>query len=369
MSDLESLVRDALAAHNGMAPGGAGLLDAVRQRRTRRRRRGWASTALVTAAIVAVATLLTVSAHNGGQNSTVTAPSQSPSPGTIPPGTQPVSYHGVEIFVPAAWKINDERCGTPEANTVLVSRSNNGLCSDGGPTGLTVVRIAPATTDPGTIVSDIAALATTATTVDGQPARRGSGVLAYAHTLQHVLVLPGPNVFVSVESPNAKAAATILDSVRITPIDLNGCVDRVTTLVATLSSRPDATAALVPGRPIRATVCSYSDFRVIDSEPVPAARLSTLISTFNGLPVGLSYPGTGFGGSPAVCAEDLRNGFIVHFSYTAGSQLDVYVHIGDCTTLSASNGARTTKINAPLVNTLLDLVGYIDGFADPTALR
>lgn len=364
MSDLASLVRDALAAHEQAAPGGAGLLDAVRQRRTRRRRRAWTGATIVTAAIVAVATLLTVSAHGGGQTSTVTAPSQPPDPSTIPPGAQAVSYRGIEVFVPAEWKLNDARCGTPESSTVLATGGPTLACDTGGPSGLTVVRLA---TTPDGFVEGIN---THPTTVDGQPARRGSGIPTNGGaTVKYVLILPGPGVVVSVESPNASTANHLLDAVRITPVDLNGCVDRVTTLVAPPRGRADAAAVLVPGSPIRATVCSYSDFRVTDSAPVSASGLPQLIGTLNALPVGLSYPGPGFGGSPAVCTEDLRNGFIVHFSYATGPQLDVYVHIGDCTTLSASNGARTTKIDAALINTLLDVAGSIDGFADPSTLR
>ena len=52
------------------------------------------------------------------------APSLSPARAhrVAPPATQRVDTHGIEIAVPARWRLGRGVCGTPKANTGWVSR-------------------------------------------------------------------------------------------------------------------------------------------------------------------------------------------------------------------------------------------------------
>jgi len=373
MNDLEQLISDALHARDREAPDGAHLLSDVRAKVAVRRRRDWTSAvmaALATAGVVtAVIAVLPDERHAAppvAETPAAVEAIEAPPP-TPPPDTQAVSYHGVEVFVPADWGVDATRCGTPMRDTVIIEDGRGQLaCLVAEPPGLTVVRVSPAVDSPR------AAVATEAVTVSGQPARRGVGTPAGRGERElAVLVLPGPGVVVSVESPDAKLAAELLDAVRIVAVDSVGCRDRYTLAGSRLPYRPGAAAQLVLGEPTTARICRYADDWLGGSAAVAPAEVVRLVGILNALPVGTSTPGPGYFASEEICAEDLHRGFVIQFGYddAAPEPLDVVVHISGCDGLSASNGMRTTKINEPLVSFLLTAVGYDGHYPNPTELR
>lgn len=206
---MEDLVRETLAAHQAQAPDGTGLLDAVAQGTARRRRRGWLAVGAAAAAVTAlIAGVVTVTSA-GRPVTGALAPT---GPG-VPADAQAVTVHGVEVFVPATWKINKTRCGTPTEDTVIFDDGSAiTSCAVRQPPGLTVVRLDSADGYPGRLRS---AVATQPVTVDGHSGRRGSGTPAGTHTRLAVLVLPDSNMVVSVESPDPAVARRILDSTRV----------------------------------------------------------------------------------------------------------------------------------------------------------
>lgn len=380
MDRLENLVRESLSAHADEAPDSVGLLDAVHDRTTRRRRRVWLATASSAAAVVAVVAGVLIA--TAGQNERVT-PITSPAPSVTtdaetPAGEQIVSYHGVEVFVPASWKINDVRCGTPLHDTVITQAAST-LCWVPRPPGLTVVRIVPADTAAG---AQLATVATRNVTVHGAPGRQGFGVPPGMAGEIAVLELPGPGVVISVESPDRAKALALLDAAKVVSVDNAGCVAHVgsltpprlpvlgsaSTSAPTMAGGTDL-SALVPGQPASASLCVYDEDWVVTSKVLPADELPSLISILNALPAGVSLPGDTFE-LASQCADDARRGFIATFTYADGSAVDVYVHIaGRCGALSATNGWRTAKIDTALVDFLVGQTGYtgpIDLPANPT---
>ena len=81
-----------------------------------------------------------------------------------------VDTHGIEVAVPARWRLNRQRCGTPQANTVLWLEDGVLQCLARGPSGLSVVEFASIVRKPHGWYRRH----TTLLTIDGARARRWS---------------------------------------------------------------------------------------------------------------------------------------------------------------------------------------------------
>ncbi len=364
MSRLEALISDTLVAHEGDAPEGANLVGDVRARAAHHRAGQWGAAGLAAAAVILV--ILGVAAvmpagGNGRSRSPVAALS-----GTL---TQSVSYHGVEVRVPASWRVNDTRCGTPMHDTVLIEDgSPTTLCGVlRPPDHLTVVRLTRIDSPEGLARARVANIAATVT---GRPAMRGTGTPAGGEKRLDVLVLPTAGVVVSVEAPNPATAQRLLATARLVHIDDLGCLDRVTSRMKTvINHRFGGPDPLVPGRPSQATICRYSGDWLARSVRLAPDDLAKLVSIFNSLPPGVSQPGPEFSEIPNLCAQDVHRMFLIRFDYPAGSPVVVVARIGGCKDLSARSRTRTSKINGALVKFLISAAGYDGGYPDPRNLR
>jgi hypothetical protein len=273
-----------------------------------------------------------------------------------PAGTQAVSLAGVEVFVPKAWKLNDEQCGTPMHDTAI---NDNGrtlpACAPAQPRGLTVVRMDRLDTAFGTLRASVA---TTATTVDGQPARRGTGVPAQLLTPITALVLPQQGVVISVESPDQAAVQQILGSVRVVSVDANGCTTAMPSFAVGVQSEIVNSRLRVPTGAATAVICRYSASTLAQATPLTTTQRDTLAGILNALPTGVSH----VKGDPAMvtssCAAAAARGFVVQFGYPGRAGVRIFVRIEGCGPLFASDGTHTTKINEQLVETLAGISGY-----------
>lgn len=348
MNVTEDQVRQSLLAHEAEAPDDSGLLSSVRAGIGRRRRLQWARAAGVAAAVVAVVVAANLVVHDSGDPRRPVTPATT-SAVPVPPGMQPVSYHGVTVFVPASWRMDALTCGKALEGTVIVGRP--------GATPACLVQPTPQ-------VSVV--------TLEQFTPR----ALAEARTFEpwdkrrvDVRVFDDVGVLLSARSLDEALVRRVLDSARVTPIDHVGCRDRVWSLQpGPRPGRPGAEARLVPDGARAATICRYDDNWLARSVRVPPSQLAELTATFNSLPLGMSQPPARLQGG-SWCAADLRRGFIVQFDYPAGDRLDVYVHISGCRDLSASNGARSTKINKEITFALVELAGYGAPFPNPWELR
>lgn len=346
MNVTEDLVRRSLLAHEAEAPDDSGLLVSVRAGVARRRRLQWVRAVGAAAAVVAVVAGAVVADASSRGSRRAVPPAASPSV-QIPAGTQPVSFHGVTVFVPANWRIGAQRCGTPVENTVILPGPIL-YCRLGGKPLVTVVDLQPLT------AGSLSAARR------GRPEDRRYG---------DVRTFPDVGVLVSARSLDRRLVRRILDSARLTPVDAFGCRDRAQSLKPTAKpSHPGAAVNLVPGSPRSATICRYEGDWLARSVRVPPNQLATLTGILNRLPAGRSRPGPNTSASARSLEEDRHRGFVVQFTYAGPPRLDVYVHIGD-RDLTAANGARTTKIDEPLVTTLLSLVGYDGGYPNPRDYR
>jgi len=276
---------------------------------------------------------------------------------------QPVSFHGMQVFVPASWRLNDTRCGTPQSNTAIVEIGFSETCLVTQPVGLTVVRFTTKDTEAGRQRAEVA---TRPVTIDGHAGRRGTGVPPGGEQPIAVIIVDDPGVVISVESPDLRSADDILDSAAVVTTDSSGCVAHVESLTAPKSSGAQEDE-MVPGTPSATTICFYTDNWLGRSVLLSDDPANALRQKLNALPEGVSYP-INYSESSEECGADIRRGYIVRFTYPSAEPIDVYIHIGGCDGLSASNGSRTTKIDAELAE-MLSVAGYDAGLPNLTQLR
>lgn len=152
-----------------------------------------------------------------------------------------VSYHGVSLYVPHFWRVRPMQCGPPLENVVVPHIGAVASCptsaTQQAPSGYARVDLMTnADYTPRTALADV-----TEVNINGMKAIRGAGV--GSDTNLTVLRIRQLNVAISVTSPNPQVTKTVLSSVRRTPIDVNGCKDRVPSAIP---RKQKLDSALVP---------------------------------------------------------------------------------------------------------------------------
>ena len=276
----------------------------------------------------------------------------------VPPGTQVVSYRGIEVFVPREWRIDATRCGTPVEDTVVLPGGVIATCGLlSRPRDVTVVYLDPADDAVG---RRLAASATTPAVVSGRPALRGRGTPPVGQQVEReVLVVDG--VVVSVQSPDTAAARRILDHVMVAEVDVNGCHRRA----SLLSTRvPSSGAPLVIGSPTSVSLCRYGEGQLARSTALTHGEAARLLGLLRALPEGVSQPPGG--ATNRYCQKTVRRGFLVLLKEP---QQQITVNISGCRDLGAARPGRSSRLSPELVQDLTRLGGYDTGFPDPRLLR
>lgn len=299
MDPMETLVRETFSDRAEDAPGAGGLLDAVRAADTSAGRHRWWYAGLAAAVVAAIAVgMVTV---GQGSNERPTAPHGGPVI-TPPPGYKLASYRGITVAVPKRLPIVGFTC-VPPSNEVIALDDIAPSCpgfppSRHRPPVGTVIALAPSSYD-----SEYRKLATTPVSIDGQHALRGYGSLRTGLDppgRSGAVVLPSLHLIVGVSAPTRREIDAVLDSIRITPVDANGCRARVSSLQPAGNSPAQR---LVPGRPVSAVACQYESVAakdggraLIGSYAIDARwtqRLAALINKFPLRTVGSSGIATG----------------------------------------------------------------------------
>lgn len=265
MDALEMLVRDALAEHAGEAPSPGRLVlpDGPSRRR-------WPYVALAAAAVVAVAVGILV-VRDGSHSAAPAAPRFAP----IPPGLNEVSYHGITLQVPDNLPLGPtagcEHVGVRTFDPHAASVS----CGH--------ISIIPAPMEAGTLV--------VLSPYQDQDLQELGGPLAPRPN--QTLDLRRPGVSVYVEAPTRREVRAIIGSVRITPVDRNGCAATLKPL-----HNPPA-SSLLPGHPTAAGECVYTDdvasrAFLLQSLRVDPGRVGRLVEAVQELPSGAGRDDLGF---------------------------------------------------------------------------
>lgn len=328
--------------------------------RTRARR-----LAPLVAAVCVVAVVLGVGLLGGRSDDAVTAAS----------ATRPYTFHGLTLDAPESWPLNATNCGVPLRDTVLVPGTVN-LCGIPDPPRVSVVSFAEYPEDYLDGRLRVQNSAKTTTTIDGRTVTKITGVSggrvgAYSTARGDpiaVFVVPSLGISATIQSPERALVERIAGTARFVRTDANGCLARRADLRTLPTGRPPARSGadtkLVPGHPRHVAVCRYEDGGLERSAAVTGKDRGKLVRVLNGLPTGLSVapPPRTYSKSIVCTREDERpSGYTVVATYAEGPPVTVWVRLGTCELLGASNGTHTGQRgnapHSPLVKAIGHLVG------------
>jgi hypothetical protein len=341
----------------------------ITQARQRQHRRWWVVGTLLVAVILAVGLLLAMKGSGGRTG----PPAAQQPPVNFAGGTSTdhgalslVGFHGLQIAVPAKWRLEDQRCGAAEADTVLYPDLVTDLCYTISPPNITVVTFFELNT----------------------AIRLGWGKAAFHTVADHghmvsvgwlaptrlwprrllVLFARQMGAAVAVLSPSQTMAQHLVASVRIVKVDATGCPSEQLVLHPTgPSALPGGAKELVPGSPTRVALCRYEDFWLAESAHATGHALLRLVTILNSLKAGTSHLPSDFHEPPSLCTQDAERAFLLRFSYSNGSVEPVFVHISGCGVLSATNESRGGQIDSAIETALVQVLGYGVG-PSPNAL-
>lgn len=330
------------------------LLQGVQTRQRARRvhaRRVAVLAAATASVLVAVGATALVPHHRAAKGPT-------PAKDAVPAGMQAVSWHGVEVLVPSSWRIGDQRCGTPESNTVLVPGFRLD-CGRRAVPGLTIVSFFALSADTRAAASQLAAAAITSGTLSGVPVLRGSIPRSDGPGVQRVLVVPSEQVVLTVASPRAAEADSILARARVVAVDAAGCRSRedATTPVGP-PHRDGADRSLLPGHPTGASLCRYSDHRLEASLQLTASEVAALQRRLDALPTGRSGRIPPKEITSDYCTELDRDVDVLDANYPYGPGLQVFFRGRACTDRSVLNGSSGRRTVPAVMATLQQLLAH-----------
>lgn len=263
---------------------------------------------------------------------------------TAAPATRWVGTHGIEVAVPAAWKLGRGWCGIPQANTVLWNEDGNALCLPSQPSGLSVVEFNGYLHEPVGWYRRH----TTPITIDGVHVRR-LGVSAVRGSREVQLAFPDRGISVAVMSPSRALLRRILGSMRIVRVDPNGCPTHPTPLYRR-GTRKSASGPFVPAGAVGLVGCSYQGRWLDHSNRLGRRAATQLARALDDAPLGFS--GARHNILRSACGSTFRGSLIiVHFRYGVGrGSRPVAAHLIGCTRLGASNGRWGILRRRPWVN-------------------
>lgn len=265
-----------------------------------------------------------------------------------------VGTHGIEVAVPAGWRLGRGMCGTPKANTVLWNQDGILTCLTGQPRGLSVVEF-------GGVERGRHQGHGTPLTIDGAAAvRRSGGTVAGSREVQ--LIFPRRGITVSVLSPHPALLRRILASARTVRVDENGCPTRPAP-VYRLGTRPSPSRPFVPKGAVRVVGCSYKGLWLDQSHRVGTAAAAGLTRAFAAAPYGFSHAP-----SNSILASDchpswVQSLIVARVEYAGGrSPVSVAAHLDGCSRLGASNGRWAIRLRPGWVFHLVDDAHYAGDF-------
>jgi len=360
MTDLEELVRATLAHRADDTPSAQRLAEAVRarRRRSRRTRQGLAvvAAAAATAAAVVIPLTLTASPHAGRDKAT--APPPAPKPAT----ERLIGFHGIELTVPASWKINDTRCGTPVADTVIRDEGGVPTCLIVRPRQVNSVELQVNTPSMAKTIRD----STGVTNARGVYLMRG-------HAGRDIgVIVPSVGVLAFVHTTAPALADRIINSIELTKTDSTGCNMRETPLQAPFETGSFRVRPYVISPTTTAiAICHYEDNWLVSSAVAAGPQLANIVHAANTAPFGLVHtPRTKGAYDP--CSQSVArggeagSGFILLAHDLDGTTQRLWAHIGFCGPLGITNGGRAGALTEALASAIT--APLHTGFAFPNKL-
>ena len=329
------------------APDPASIAGIAGKRRRRRRLGAIAVSTLVTlgSLVFLIGTL-----KPGGPQPPVG--SGTPSATQVPASTgQVIGFHGLEMTVPASWKINDTTCVTPQSNTVIRDQGATATCLMPRPPGISSLELRD---NPEY----------------WQPKMRSVRTLTNAHGVQLdqgtvpdrpglAIYVPAVHVLMFVDTVTDAEANAIIDSVQLADTDPNGCAMRELELDPPASYQPKTSmkGVLIPGSPAAIAICHYVDHWLASSATLTGQEMTGLVGVVNELPEGFVHaPPSTY--DPSICNEpssadgEVGSGFVLWVSEADSAPFPLWAHVGICGHLGITNGARDGQLTPDLAAAL-----------------
>lgn len=354
-ASLEEAVQQVLRAQAEHIVSATG--DTMTVRGSRRRISPWAPLAAALAAVAVIvaatyATLDRTSTDHTARSKPATTTGAPAGGSDQPEAVQYVSFHGIEVAVPATWRLYAERCGTATTDTVLLAGVHTDCRPNISEAQLTVVRLATIDVeDPATLK------------VASSPEVVGEQHLLLGHRdlpdgrQQTVALFPSVNVVEEIASPRTSVARSILDSTRAVSVDHAGCASR---RGATSLGDHHGLREAVSTPTVRMAVCSYVDGWLYASSARPSSSASTaLTQILSGLPAGYtSAPGFTEGSPGCEAQANSTDGYLIRLWLSNGQNVALDVRLSMCGPMYVTDGSKRSEITKELLELLPTIAPY-----------
>lgn len=308
---------------------------------------------------VAVAVCLTLTACGSAQaeDPTPTTPTDPPeAPDRSPPaaGWRWESSRGVELAVPADWKINDTDCNQTDAPSIVRAQLATDDCLTPEPASKEIVEIFGG--EAGNGVQLPRDSAPYDVSLGDEPAERAEGMTGDGRFAGWLRV-PRLNVVIEARVHERDTLTRVLDSARVVDVDHNGCA----TARADIRPKPPATRTLVASDTRALSVCLFggSDVLLASSwlEGDAAAQVVTKLNE------------AGPGANPDVpetqCARTEGVPPVDAMLIAQGTQESAIVEVSfsGCTNRGLRNGRDTSRVSLDLVQAIMEPLHTGYGFS------
>jgi len=346
--DVNDLLDRAVGWYRPKTTPGPASIAAIADKRRRRRR--LSAIAISTLITLGSLVLLIGTLKPGGSQPPVG--SGTPSGTQVPTSTgQVIGYHGLEVTVPASWKINDTRCGTPQSDTVIRDTGGQLSCLLPRPPAISSLELVD---NPEYWRPKMQSLRTL-TNSHGVQLDRGTvpdrpGMAIY---------VPDAHVLMFIDAVTDAETNSIVGSIQLADTDPNGCAMREMELDPPTSYHPQVSMKdpLIPGSPSTIAICHYVDHWLVSSAALTGQEITDLVRVVNGLPEGFVHaPPSTY--APSLCSEpssaggEVGSGFVLWVSETGSPPLPLWAHVGICGHLGITNGARDGQLTSELAAAL-----------------
>jgi len=338
--DVNDLLDRAVGWYRPRTASDPASIAGIARKRRRRRRIG----AIAVSTLITLGSLVLLIGALKPEGPHPSIGSSMPSGSVIPTSTgQVIGFHGLDVTVPASWKINDTKCGTPQGDTVIRDTGGMPLCLVNRPSGISSLELVD---NPEYWQPKMQSIRTI-TNPHGMQLERGTvpdrpGVAIY---------VPDAHVLMFADTVTDVETNAIVDSIQLADTDPNGCAMRETELDPPTSYQPEASMkdALIPGSPSTIAICHYVDHWLVSSVTLTGQEMTDLVGVVNALPEGFVHaPPSTY--DPSICSEpssaggELGSGFVLWVSEPGSATTPLWAHVGICGHLGITNGARDGQL-------------------------
>jgi hypothetical protein len=261
------------------------------------------------------------------------------------------SSYGLELAVPASWKINDTDCNQTDAPSIVRAQGVTNDCLTPEPTTKEIVEILGGEAVEGAQLPN--GLEPYDVSLGDEPAERSEG-LTEDGRFAGWLRVPRLKVIVEARVHEQDTLTRVLDSARIVDVDHNGCA----TARQDIRARPPATRTLVASDTHALSVCYFGSSDVLlASSWLEGDAASQLVTKLN-----KAGPGANPDVAESQCArtEDVPPVDAMLIAHDTIDRAIVEVSFSGCTNRGLRNGRDTSRVSQDLLQAIMESlhVGY-----------